>query len=165
MRKHHERRSQQGGGTSRIRTKSHRAAADAHGKNDHAKGKEYSSQAQAAFAECAHSFAKPRTRRASSRSNVATGSRRIMSASPIKISLKRSFSFLGLKRSFSFLMKNAVSLLQRTPTGFSRDARWPGYEVKMSINPMQRISRCSCEQSSPHHCEPNLRMSFLSSKA
>ena len=37
--------------------KSHRAAADAHGKNDHAKGKEYSTQAPAAFAECAHSFA------------------------------------------------------------------------------------------------------------
>jgi len=40
-----------------------------------------------------------------------------------------------------------------------------GYEVKMSINPMQTICCCSCELSSPHHCEPNLRMSFLSSKA
>ena len=62
--------------------KSHRAAADAHGKNDHAKGKEYSTQAQQ-HSQNAHTNYKPRTRRASSRSNVATGSRR-MSASPYK---------------------------------------------------------------------------------
>ena len=43
--------------------------------------------------------------------------------------------------------------------------RHRGYEVKMTINPMQRICSCSCELSSPHHCEPNLRMSFLSSEA
>ena len=57
---------------------------------------------------------------------------------------------------------NPESASPHRPT---RISCFKGYEVKMSINPMQTICCCSCELSSPHHCEPNLRMSFLSSEA